>query len=188
MRIGPLAMRIGMPRSTRWTRPSSWPPRCLLWTGWFHAAYLLADAVTEPARKEGIESDLQRLKARDFSSLVERINLERDLVARLTRGCQKLVVGYTIKREYVNTEFSAGIENIGYDSLTGLHSPKFIRTVKLKDFPWNGWLALGIDDKPAAAWNPIGGMTDPFGRLMGFAVGDPALLPSPYEARSEKRR
>ena len=25
-------------------------------------------------------------------------------------------------------------------------------------------------------------MTDPFGRLMGFAVGDPALLPSPYEA------
>ena len=151
-------------------------------TGWFHAAYLLADAVTEPARKDLIESDLQRLKAGDFSSVVERINLERDLVTSLTRGCQKLVVGYTVKREYVNTEFSAGIENIGYDALAGLHSPIFIRTVKLKDFPWNGWLALGIDGKPAAAWNPIGGMTDPFGRLMGFAVGDPALLPSPYEA------
>jgi hypothetical protein len=25
-------------------------------------------------------------------------------------------------------------------------------------------------------------MTDPFGRLMGFAVGDPALIPSPYDA------
>jgi hypothetical protein len=25
-------------------------------------------------------------------------------------------------------------------------------------------------------------MNDPFGRLLGFAVGDPALLPSPYEA------
>ena len=151
-------------------------------TGWFHAARLLADAVTEPERKEPIESDLRRLTAGDFSSLVERINLERNLVTRLTRGCQKLVVGYTLKREYVNVEFSAGIENIGYDALAGLHSPMFIRTVKLKDFPWNGWLALGIDGKPAAAWNPIGGMTDPFGRLMGFAVGDPALLPSPYEA------
>jgi hypothetical protein len=25
-------------------------------------------------------------------------------------------------------------------------------------------------------------MTDPFGRMMGFAVGDLALLPAPYEA------
>src|SRR5262249_60185149 len=58
-------------------------------TGWFHAAYLLADAVTEPARKDLIESDLQRLKAGDFSSLVERINLERDLVARWTQDRQE---------------------------------------------------------------------------------------------------
>jgi hypothetical protein len=87
-----------------------------------------------------------------------------------------------VKREYVNVEYSAGIENIGYDAIDGLHSPIFIRTVKLKDFPWNGWLALGIGTEPAAAWNPIGGMTDPFGRLMGFTVGDPALIPSPYDA------
>jgi hypothetical protein len=151
-------------------------------TGWFHAERLLADAASEPARKQRIDSDLQRLKAGNFTTLVERINLERDLVTLLTGDCRKIVAGYTVKREYVNVEFSAGIENIAYDSLTGLHSPMFIRTVKLKDFPWNGWLALGIDGKPAAAWNPIGGMTDPFGRLMGFAVGDPALLPSPYEA------
>jgi hypothetical protein len=151
-------------------------------TGWFHAERLLADATSEPARKQRIESDLQRLKAGDFTSLVERINLERDLVTLLTGNCRKIVAGYTVKREYVNVEFSAGIENIGYDSIAGLHSPAFVRTVKLKDFPWNGWLALGIDGKPAAAWNPIGGMVDPFGRLMAFAVGDPALLPSPYEA------
>jgi hypothetical protein len=151
-------------------------------TGWFHAERLLADAVREPARRERIESDLQRLKAGDFTGLVERINLERDVVTLLTAGCRKIVAGYMVKREYVNVEFSAGIENIGYDSIAGLHSPMFIRTVKLKDFPWNGWLALGIDGKPAAAWNPIGGMTDPFGRLLGFTVGDPALLPSPYES------
>ena len=50
----------------------------------------------------------------------------------------------------------------------------FLRTVKLKDFPWNGWLQLGLDARPSAAWNPIGGFTDEFGRLMWFAVGDPA--------------
>ena len=147
-------------------------------TGWFHAERLLADSASEP--KQRIDSG--RLKAGDFTSPVERINLERDLVTLLTGNCRRIVAGYTVKREYVNVEFSAGIENIGYDSLTGLHSPIFIRTVKLKDFPWNGWLALGIDGKPAAAWNPIGGMVDPFGRLLGFTVGDPALLPSPYES------
>ena len=46
----------------------------------------------------------------------------------------------------------------------------------------NGWLALCMPGGAAAAWNPIGGMTDPIGRLMGSAVSDPALLPSPYEA------
>jgi hypothetical protein len=151
-------------------------------TGWFHAERLLADAARESSRTERIGSDLQRLKAGDFTGLAERINLERDLVTLLTAGCRKIVAGYTVNREYVNVEFSAGIENIGYDSIAGLHSPIFIRTVKLKDFPWNGWLALGIDGKPAAAWNPIGGMVDPFGRLLGFTVGDPALLPSPYES------
>ena len=81
----------------------------------------------------------------DYAGLVERINLERDLVAALTGGCRKIVAGYTVKREYVNVEFSAGIENIGYDShRRACSSPMFIRTVKLKDFPWNGWLVLGI--------------------------------------------
>src|SRR5262249_12502472 len=151
-------------------------------TGWFHADRLLADAVSSDDQKQRVESDLQRLETYDFSGLVERINLERDLVTALTGSCRKIVAGYTVKHEYVNVEFSAGIENIGYDSIAGLNSPMFIRTVKLKDFPWNGWLALGIGTSPTAAWNPIGGMTDPFGRLIGSAVSDPALLPSPYEA------
>jgi len=149
--------------------------------GWFQAERLLADALGDDARKQRADADLRRLEAQDFTGLVERINLERDLVTTLTASCRKIVAGYTVKREYVNVEFSAGIENIGFDSIAGLHSPIFIRTVKLKDFPWNGWLGLGIASAPGAAWNPIGGMTDPFGRLMGFAVGDPALLPAPYE-------
>jgi hypothetical protein len=151
-------------------------------TGWFHTERLLADAVADPAQRERTDADRRRLMTGDFDGLAARINLERDLVAALTAGCRKIVVGYTVKRQYINVEYSAGIENVGYDAIEGLHSPIFIRTVKLKDFPWNGWLALGIDGAPAAAWNPIGGMTDPFGRMLGFAVGDPALLPSPYES------
>jgi hypothetical protein len=148
--------------------------------GWFHAERLLG---RDAPLGESARADLQRLRAGAISAPVERINSERELVADLLRGCRAMVAGYTVKREFVNVEYSAGIENIGYDAITGLGSPIFIRTVKLKDFPWNGWLALGIGSAPSAAWNPIGGMTDPFGRLLGVALGDPALLPSPYEAR-----
>ncbi len=151
-------------------------------TGWFHAERLLAGTVKDTAAKQHIEADSQRLTTSDFHDVAERINLERDLVTTLTAGCRNIVAGYTVKREYFNAEFSAGIENVGYDAIEGLQSPMFIRTVKLKDFPWNGWLALGIDVQPKSAWNPIGGMNDRFGRLIWFAVGDPALVPSPYEA------
>ena len=151
-------------------------------TGWYHAERLLADAPIDPARRQRVDDDRKRLMTGDYADLVERVNLERDLVTALTGGCRKIVAGYTVKREYVNVEFSAGIENIGYDSLEGLRSPMFIRTVKLKDFPWNGWLSLGTRTSPTAAWNPIAGLNDPFGRLIGAAVSDPALLPSPYEA------
>jgi hypothetical protein len=90
------------------------------------------------------------------------------------------VAGYTVKKEYFNAEFSAGIENVGFDSLAGLNSPVFLRTVKLKDFPWNGWLRLGIGTRPEAAWNPIAGFGDPAGRLIWSAIGDPAAFPEPY--------
>jgi hypothetical protein len=159
-----------------WLGPS-WTRR-----GWFHAYRLLAESVSEPERKRRVDADLARLQAREIESAVERINLERDLVGSLTARCGALVAGYTVQREYFNADFSAGIENIGFDALEGLHSPIFLRTVKLKDFPWNGWLQLGIEQPPAAAWNPVGGFTDDFGRLMWFAIGDAAAIPSPYGA------
>ena len=90
------------------------------------------------------------------------------------------MVGYSVKRQYFNSDFSAGIENIAYDSHAGLNSAIFVRTVKLKDFPWNGWLRLGVDESPAAAWNPIAGFTDEAGRLIWWALGDPGLFPAPY--------
>jgi hypothetical protein len=148
--------------------------------GWFHALRLLGDSLDASEAKARVEALAKRLEAHDFHDLAERINLERELVATLTGGCRALVVGYTIKREYFNAESSAGIENIAFDSITGMNSAIFLRTVKLKDFPWNGWLALGVGASPTAAWNPVTGFTDPFGRLMWSAIGDPALLSSPY--------
>lgn len=154
----------------RWTR-----------SGWFHAHRLLADLIPEPERKQRVDADLARLQGGEIENAVTRVNVERDLVRSLTSGCRAIVAGYSVKREYFNNEFSAGIESIAYDALEGLASPMFLRTVKLKDFPWNGWLQLGINGRSEAAWNPIGGFTDEFGRLMWFAIGDPASVPSPYD-------
>jgi hypothetical protein len=151
-------------------------------SGWFHAERMLANATDNAEAKHRTAATAQRLEAGDYRDAVERVNLERELVATLAGGCRKRVAGYTIKREYFSAEFTNGIENIGFDSIEGLNSPIFIRTVKLKDFPWNGWLKLGIDVRPNAAWNPIGGFKDGFGRLLWSAIGDPALFSAPYDS------
>ena len=150
--------------------------------GWFHAARMLGSALDDAEAKARADALVARLEASEYRDAVERINLVRELVEILAGSCRERVAGYTVKREYFSAEFTDGVENIGFDSIAGLNSPMFVRTVKLKDFPWNGWLALGIEQAPAAAWNPIAGFDDPFGRLLWSAVGDPALLPSPYDS------
>ena len=147
--------------------------------GWFHAYLLLAPAVSN-AR---IEEAVRRLKRGEHRSLEERINLERNLVALLQAGCERVVLGYTVRREHYGADYSQGVENVGYDALEGLASAIFPRTVKLRDFPWNGWLNLAAPAPPSSAWNPIvGGFGDAFGRLVWSALADPAFLPSPHGA------
>lgn len=147
--------------------------------GWFHAYLLLAGAITDGNRQAAVEAMVRRLASGSPETAEETLNLERAFVSLLTRGCERAVLGYTVRRSYFTAEFSEGIENIAHDSQTGFLAPVFPRTVKLKDFPWNGWLRLGIGERPRAAWNPIGGFTDPAGRLVWFAVGDPAFFPHP---------
>jgi len=150
--------------------------------GWFQADLLLGDALIDPEAKTRFAADFARLTTGDYEDMSERINLERDLVGLLTGGCHKTVAGYTVRRNYFNDDYSAGIENIAYDAISGFASPMFLRTVKLKDFPWNGWLGLGTDARPTAAWNPVAGFTDDFGRLMWSALGDTAVLPAPNDS------
>ncbi len=150
--------------------------------GWFHAYLLLAETVSDVSTRQRIDALYRRLLTGGYGGTAEQLNVERDLVALLRQGCERVVVGYAVRHEYFDAEFSAGIENIAFDSLTGFHSPIFLRTVKLKDLPWNGWLRLGMNSAPAAAWNPLAGFTDSAGRFLWYAVGDTAMFPAPYSA------
>jgi hypothetical protein len=148
--------------------------------GWYQASLLFSGFPKDDAARKAAEAAGRRLLNGEYRAPVERINLERALVSTLTAGCGRMVVGYRVKRERFNSEYSLGVENLAFDSQSGFDSPVFPRTVKLKDFIWNGWLRLGIGTKPVAAWNPVGGLDDGFGRMLWLAVGDPALLPAPH--------
>ena len=168
--------------SARGARFDGWWSPPWLKEGWFDAYLLLIERIRDPGGRQAAEAIVHRLVGGEYKDESEKINLARQLVASLTESCEAVVLGYRTKRDYFNIGYSAGIENIAYDSHTGMNSAMFVRTVKLKDFIWNGWLRLGITGRPLAAWNPLGGFTDDFGRLLWSAVGDPALLPAPYSA------
>ena len=150
--------------------------------GWFHGYLLLSPSMADPAARQVADDLYRRLTTGAYESAGERTDLERRLVSRLTAGCERAVLGYTLRREPFNSEFSQGVENIAWDSQSGFDSEIFVRTVKLKDFPWNGWLRVATASRPVAAWNPVAGFSDPAGRLIWAAVGDPGLLPAPYGA------
>lgn len=160
---------------------SGWPGPPWMKEGWFHAYRLLGAAVSDPADRRSADAAYRRLAHGEYAGPTEQARLQRDLLASLLRGCDRVVLGYTVRREYYNDGY-AGIENVAVDAQLGLNTPVFLRTVKLKDFPWNGWLYLGTEDRPAAAWNPVAGFTDVPGRLLWSAVGDAAELPMPYNA------
>ena len=162
---------------------AGWPAPPWAKEGWFQAYHLLKDAISDAADGKHADAAYGRLADGEFRDPAERLNLERDLIAALTRGCEMSVVAYRLRREFYSDDFSGGIENILVDLQTGFNSPVFVRTVKLKDFPWNGWLRLGIAERPQAAWNPVAGFTDAPGRLVWSALGDNAFLPIPHNSR-----
>lgn len=160
-------------------RYNGWSGPPWLRRGWFHAYLLLAPGTADPP----IEDAARRLMRGEYRNLEERIDLERGLVALLLSRCERVVLGYTVRRESYGADYSQGVENVGYDALQGMASAIFPRTVKLRDFPWNGWLNVAAPQPPASPWNPLsGGFADAFGRLVFWAVFDPALLPAPHGA------
>jgi hypothetical protein len=148
--------------------------------GWHHAYLVLRDGISDAAARQRVDALHGRLVAGGSMPERERLTLERELVSALRARCERTVAGYTLRREPLNADYSGGVENVAFDAQAGLGSAIFPRTVKLKDFPWNGWLTVGVPARPAAAWNPIAGFTDPAGRLLWLALGDPAFFPSPH--------
>ena len=146
--------------------------------GWFQAYQWLAAAVDKAEQQSIARTIYQRLTRGEYKDAREQLDLQRRLVATLVQTCNRVVVGYTLRREYYDDSYT-GVENIAVDSQLGLNSPVFIRAVKLKDFPWNGELRLGTRETPEAAWNPVAGFSDPAGKMIWSSVGDPALLPFP---------
>jgi hypothetical protein len=161
------------------TRLNGWIGPPWLKEGWFHA-WLLQSA---PSVRKAAEESFRRRTEGGWANAAERLNLERRLVAQLGAECRRVVLGYTLRREPLNHEYSEGVENVAADAQGGLASPIFVRTVKLKDFPWNGWLSVAVPGRPRAAWNPIAGFGDVAGRMVWAAVGDPALLLDPDSGR-----
>jgi hypothetical protein len=149
--------------------------------GWFQAHRMLSPALDAGARQD-VDETYQHLIRGEAIGLAERVNLERRLLTALTDGCERVVAGYAPRDEYIDDRYPAGIENVAYDSHSGLNSPVFVRTAKLKEYPWNGTMLLGVRDSSAAAWNPVAGFTDQMGRLVWAAVGDPAMIHFPFNA------
>jgi hypothetical protein len=148
--------------------------------GWHHAYLILRDAVGHPETRRRADALHERLEAGQNLPERERLTLQRELVSTLRTGCERTITGYTLRAEPLNADYSSGIENVAYDAQAGLGSAVFPRTVKLKDFPWNGWLTVGVPDRPSAAWNPVAGFSDPTGRLLWLTLSDPAFFPSPH--------
>jgi hypothetical protein len=148
--------------------------------GWHHAYLVLRDGVADASARQRVDSLHQQLEASGALPERQRLTLERELVSALRAGCERTIAGYTLRSEPLNADYSGGVENVAYDAQAGLGSAIFPRTVKLKDFPWNGWLIVGVPDRATAAWNPVAGFTDPTGRLLWLTLGDPAFFPSPH--------
>ncbi len=162
--------------------PGIWPGPPWSKEGWFHA-YRLLVAGLDKARRPAVDEAYEQLIHGELrTGLAEHANLGRRLVADLTAGCNRLVVGYGVREEYFNEAYPTGAENIAFDAIDGLNSPIFVRTAKLRDYPWNGKLHLGVSSSPQSAWNPVAGFTDGTGRLLWAAVGDPAMIAFPFSA------
>jgi hypothetical protein len=146
--------------------------------GWYEAWQLLVPGLPEATRSQA-QALAGRLMRGDVEGRVEAFNLERRLVDVLMQPCLRVPVGYVLRQEYVNNEYAFGVENIAPDALSGLNNPIFVRTVKLKDFPWNGSFLAAAAVAPRSAWNPVAGFSDPAGRFVWSVISDTAYMSAP---------
>lgn len=160
---------------------TGWPRSPWAKEGWFQAYTALSPLLQDTDLHKQSGALYARITRGAYRDTAERLELQRRLVTLLLQDCQAAVAGYTLRREPFDDDYANGVENVAYDAQEGLNSAIFVRTVKLKAFPWNGWLNVMVGSSPHAAWNPIAGFGDPFGRLLWAVAADPAFLPHPSD-------
>ena len=135
------------------TRLAGWHGPPWLKEGWFHAWLLQAPAMPAASAARGRGHVPAPHRGAAPRTAAERINLERRLVAHARAGCERWCRLHGPARG-AQRGVLGGHREHRLDSQAGLGSPMFLRTVKLKDFPWNGWLAMGVDGRRARRVEP----------------------------------
>ncbi|HET7876928.1 MAG TPA: hypothetical protein VFN71_15500, partial [Methylomirabilota bacterium] len=85
------------------TESNGWLGPVWVKQGWFGAWALAFPAITDAAARHTAEGLYRRLTGGAYGSQAERLDLGRRLVAALGAGCERVVLGYTLRREYFNS-------------------------------------------------------------------------------------
>ena len=130
----------------------------------------------------------QKLLSGDYSGWQERMNLIRTLILGGIDESVRTPVMLTYQHYLYNDDYDQGVENMARSPITGPFSDVFYRTVKLRLFPWNGWLLVGLDVERSSAYNPVLGFTDKWGRNLWMMLSDSASVFQPYNGSWEVNR
>ena len=157
--------------------------------GWFHAYLLQAPRHQRPGRPPGRRGALPAPRHR---RLRRPGGARRSSSAGWSRGsrpgCERVVLGYTVRREPFNAEFSQGIENIAWDSQTGLQLRHLRPHRQAQGLPVER-LAQGRRSRAAPPPRGIRSPASPTrpGGCCGPRVGDPGLHPGALRRRLRSR-
>jgi len=88
-----------------------------------------------------------------------------------------------------NDDYDEGLHNMAWSPLVGLTEPSaFFRTVKIKLFPWNGWLLVGSPTVDKCKFNPFLVPSDQTCYGLWSVLSDPAFVLNPYNLTFEPNR
>ncbi len=125
----------------------------------------------------GNSSSADKLMNGDYSSAAERIGLIRTAVESSLADSSTTFLVAELDLFYYNST-RQGVENVAYDRFAGPDTYWFYRTVKLRDFMWNGWLRIGVPSLHSSPYDPFGGF-EGYDRAIWMAVSDPPGWPHP---------
>ncbi|WP_448605502.1 hypothetical protein [Thermoflexus hugenholtzii] len=96
---------------------------------------------------------------------------------------------YDIEYYIYNDDYDEGLHNMAWSPLVGLTEPSaFFRTVKIKLFPWNGWLLVGSPTVDKCKFNPFPVPGDQTCYGLWSVLSDPAFVLNPYNLTFEPNR